>query len=81
MHMRWLNIIGLVLNVIASGLLAFWPPLGRVFTPEGAGTITIISNPTAEGRREGVRQVWLRRLGPWLLGVGFFLQLLAASFG
>jgi hypothetical protein len=75
-----LTVIGLVLNLIATVLLGFWPPRGRVYTKDGAQVVTWANDPSQEGKRIGVRQERLAALGPWFLGAGFFLQLIA-SFG
>jgi hypothetical protein len=79
--MRWLNIVGLVLNVIAAILLAFWPPRVQIYTEKGESPINFVGSPTFEGKRKATRQTWLFRLGPCFLGTGFFLQLIAAWNG
>jgi hypothetical protein len=79
--MRALNIIGLILNVIAAIFLAFRPPRVEQWTKEGGQLGPWVGTSTPQGKQKGTRQALLSRLGPWFLAAGFFLQLIAASFG
>ncbi len=70
----------LVLSTIAAFLMACYPPRVQQYTEEGSVTINFISQPTAQGKEVGKRQTFFSKAAPWLLGIGFALQLLAAWF-
>jgi hypothetical protein len=74
----WLNVIGLGTNFVAAVLMCFYPPRVAQFTAKGEGFVTFVSGATEEGKRKGVRQQYLSRSAIGLLGLGFFLQLIAA---
>jgi hypothetical protein len=77
---HWLNIFGLVLSTVAAFLMGWYPPRVLQYTEEGSGTITFTSQPTAKGKALGKRQAFFSKAAPWLLGIGFALQLAAAWF-
>jgi hypothetical protein len=76
----WLNVIGLVINTAAAVIVFFYPPVVTQFTAKGEPFITVVANPTEEGKRKGPWQRRLPRFALCLLGIGFLLQLLSALF-
>lgn len=74
-----LNVLGLFLSTAAAILMYYFPPRGLTqYTSEGAAEVTLINNPTPEGRAKGVRQARLSRFSIIMLAAGFALQLVAA---
>jgi hypothetical protein len=72
------NVIGLGTNTVAAILMYFYPPRVAQFTAKGEGVVNFVSATTEEGKRKGA---WQRRLSKFalvLLGLGFFLQFIAA---
>jgi len=81
MSASWLlNVFGLIISTIAAAIMFYYPPRGRAFTEEGAEIGSFVNNPKPEYAALGKKQIIFGKVGPGLLGVGFFLQLLAAFF-
>jgi hypothetical protein len=73
----YLNTSGFLIGLVAALLMAFFPPRVGRYTKEGAGEITLVSNPTAKGKRWGRVQWWLSVAAPCLLALAFLLQFIA----
>lgn len=81
MSVSWLlNVLGLIVSTIAAVIMFYYPPRVRAFTEEGSENISWINNPKPEYAPRGKRQIYFGKVGPGLLGIGFFLQLSAAFF-
>jgi len=79
MSYSWLlNVVGLVISTIAAALMFYFPPRVQMYTEEGAAVFTWTNAPTEKGKAIGKRQIHLAKVGPFLLILGFFLQLVAA---
>ena len=70
-----LNLLGLVLGVVASGLMFYFPPRVQLYTEKGEPAITFVANPQEEKKSVGKRQIFFAKLGPGLLFFAFLLQL------
>ena len=72
-----LNVLGLSLSTIAAALMYYFPPRTIQYTEKGEPDVTWIGNATIAGKRIGKWQIRLSRLSPWLLAVGFLMQLVS----
>mgnify|MGYP001031569915 CR=1 FL=1 len=73
-----LNITGLVIGVIAAGLMYYFPPRVQQYTSQGEAIVTWLSSPDGEKKHVGKWQIRLTRIGPILLACSFLLQLIGA---
>ena len=74
----WLQFIGLIVNTVAAALMGFYPPRVRQLMPDGSTIVTWVNRADPAKAGGGRRQVLLSRLGPWLLALGFVLQVPSA---
>ena len=73
-----LNLIGLALTVAAAFVMWYFPPRMKYFTEDGAQVVTWTNNPNQGNACLGRMQARLSKWAPFILGVGFLLQLPAA---
>lgn len=72
-----LNVAGLVLTTVAAVLLALYPPRVAQYTQKGervVQVVTWVSTAQDVTLLRGRVQLWLSRLGPWILALGFVCQ-------
>jgi hypothetical protein len=74
----FMNVLGLCIGVIAAVLMYYFPPRVIAYTENGAQVFTWTNEPTPEGKQHAAWQTRVSRAAPWLLALGFVLQLLAA---
>ena len=74
-----LNLIGLAITTVAALLMWRYPPRVTYFTENGEVKVQWTSNADPAKSKLGVRQVRLSKLALFLLFLGFFLQLSAAT--
>ena len=72
------NVLGLIVGVVAAGLMYCFPPRIQLYTEDGQSIVTWLSNPREEKKYIGKWQVRLSKLGPLLLGAAFLLQMVGA---
>lgn len=73
-----LQVAGLVVTTVAAALMGLYPPRVQQYTARGEPFYSWIDSRQPTKASTGRRQVLLSRLGPWLLAVGFVLQLPSA---
>lgn len=73
-----LQVAGLVITTAAAALMGVYPPRVRQYSPDGQAHVTWVTPVATDMARTGRRQVLLSKVGPWLLAVGFVLQLPSA---
>ena len=73
-----LNLVGLVLTVAAAFLMWYFPPRTAYYTEDGAQVVQWTNNPKPEKARIGWLQARRSEWAPFVLGVGFALQLPSA---
>lgn len=56
----------------------YFPPRVALYTEKGEPYALFVANPTEDGKRWAKWQIFFSRLAPWLLSLGFLLQLVAA---
>jgi hypothetical protein len=79
MSLHWcFNVAGLAIGTLAAVLMYYFPPRVRMYTEKGEAIVSWIGAPTEEGKRLGKWQAFLAKAAPVLLGLAFFLQLVAA---
>jgi hypothetical protein len=71
------NVGGLFLGTLAAVIMAFNPPRVRMFGTKGEEIGPWANKPDPKNEGRGKRQIFLSKLGPWLLAFGFLLQLIA----
>ena len=68
-------ILGLVIGFVAGILMYYFPATTVRYTDKGEGEITLVSNPSEEGKRKGRIQLFFSKAAPWLLALAFLFQL------
>jgi len=75
---RFLNLLGLVLSAIGAGLMLFYPLAANAIWQD---PITkepyLVGGLVSDKLLQPHWKLWLARLGPILLGIGFLLQIWA----
>jgi hypothetical protein len=70
-----LNVIGLVVGIIAALLMFFYPWRGVSYTAKGEAEVKWLANGAEKNIARGKTQIFLSKAAPWLLALGFMLQL------
>lgn len=72
-----LNAVGLCIGIGAAVLMYYFPPRVVLYTEKGEPYGGFVGNPTENGKLRGKWQIFFAKIAPWLLALGFLLQLVA----